>query len=717
MNSGVGRCIARVAACVAVASSLTLRSEKLNSQYRPVLSQAQVQAILESVSGETARDHIRVISQYWRWAPSRGFHEVGEYVVAKAKSYGLEDAHIERFLADRNSSYLGARLYRPSWDPLEGELWLVEPRRQKVTSFADVPMALAGYSRNADVTAELVDVGEGTSPEDYAGKDVRGKIVLGTGNVGILQLMAVFERGALGVLSAWTPEHQTSRDALDNPDAVTWGNRALPESRTGQPSTFGFMLSRRQHKLLVTEIEKSPKVMVRAMVRAELTEPGYMEVVTATIPGRECPEQEVVFSAHLEHPRPSANDNASGSAVLLEIARVLSQIVKSGQLPRTKRTVRFLWVQEGRSTRAYLDQHLESAKKAIANINMDIVGSDQEKTKAILYLWQSPASRPSFISDLVQDYFEMVRRTNNDRMPTEPLDPILSPTGNRRPFVGSVERYRRPSDQSNFIGIGVPAVNFAAWPDQFHHTPFDTPEKSDPTQLQRVAFIGAASAAAVVIAAPKDALSILPSVVGRARQRIGEDLTKALRLVDRRSSSDVRGACAEARNVVHQGLLRELGTIDSLKPIWGTDKEVSESIERQKTVLQQSEEHLMQSVNLHCQESPPRPRSQPTPASARANRVPTWLLKFGPDPESLMEFFRERGVDLNALRISQYTWEIAEPTALFNATIFEALNFIDNRRTVQEIRDAVSAEFDPVPLEVIEEFIEAMERGGIVGLK
>src|SRR6185436_15512844 len=101
----------------------------------PVLTRGQLQAVKDSVSGERARDHIRFMSQYWRWAPSRGFHEVAEYVVAKARSYGLQDAHIERFIANKTEQYLGAPLHRPSWDPIAGELWMVEPRRQKITSF------------------------------------------------------------------------------------------------------------------------------------------------------------------------------------------------------------------------------------------------------------------------------------------------------------------------------------------------------------------------------------------------------------------------------------------------------------------------------------------------------------------------------------------------------------------------------------------------------
>jgi hypothetical protein len=40
----------------------------------------------------------------------------------------------------------------------------------------------------------------------------------------------------------------------------------------------------------------------------------------------------------------------------------------------------------------------------------------------------------------------------------------------------------------------IPACHFMVWPDFWYHTDKDRPDKSDPTQLKRVAFIGATSA-------------------------------------------------------------------------------------------------------------------------------------------------------------------------------------------------------------------------------
>jgi hypothetical protein len=51
------------------------------------------------------------------------------------------------------------------------------------------------------VLAPIIDVGKGTTEADYAGKEIRGAVVLGDAGAGQLWRMAVVQRGALGVVS------------------------------------------------------------------------------------------------------------------------------------------------------------------------------------------------------------------------------------------------------------------------------------------------------------------------------------------------------------------------------------------------------------------------------------------------------------------------------------------------------------------------------------
>ena len=110
--------------------------------------------------------------------------------------------------------------------------------------------------------------------------------------------------------------------------------------------TFGFNLTNRQGERLREMLLEGRQVVLHGRVDGIGLEPYFMDVVLAHIRGFELPDEELVFSAHLDHPKESANDNASGSAALLDIARTLHQLVESGKLPRPKRSFLFIWVPE-----------------------------------------------------------------------------------------------------------------------------------------------------------------------------------------------------------------------------------------------------------------------------------------------------------------------------------------------------------------------------------
>src|SRR5262249_62409896 len=48
---------------------------------------------------------------------------------------------------------------------------------------------------------------------------------------------------------------------------------------------------------------------------------------------------------------------------------------------------------------------------------------------------------------------------------------------------------------------------------------------------------------------------------------------------------------------------------------------------------------------------------------------------------------------------------------------YEIVNFIDGTRTVRQIRDAVSAEFEPIDLAAVAEYIDVLTRAGAVSIR
>jgi aminopeptidase YwaD len=196
-------------------------------------------AIQAAVAGGAVLDTVRGLARFHRVHGSPGFAAAAEFVRAKAEAAGLVDARIERFPADGETRYAHFRSYL-GWAPQEAWLELVQPQHETIARFPELPVALADYSQDADVTADLIDVGDGTTPDHYAGKTVAGRLVLASGALDAVHRLAVIERGAAGILSDFP--NQTSAWSGDDRDLVRWGHLSPYERR----NRFAFMLSRRQ---------------------------------------------------------------------------------------------------------------------------------------------------------------------------------------------------------------------------------------------------------------------------------------------------------------------------------------------------------------------------------------------------------------------------------------------------------------------------------------
>ena len=182
------------------------------------------------LSGEIAKDNLKVVTRYHRPGGSQGFHDAAQFIIEKAKEYGLEGIELIR-----------QESHQAAWSPGHSELWMVEPEEIKLADNWEVATALADHSRPADVTAELVDVGAGTTDSDYEGKEVEGKLVLATGVTPMVMAEAVLKRGALGVISSWSSR---VHPIIEGADQVSIG---LMEGFGGgeQEPTFAFMISPR----------------------------------------------------------------------------------------------------------------------------------------------------------------------------------------------------------------------------------------------------------------------------------------------------------------------------------------------------------------------------------------------------------------------------------------------------------------------------------------
>jgi hypothetical protein len=188
----------------------------------PLLPEAQIAALVNELSGETAKRNLEGLARFHRQRGSRGLHAAAELIADQARAYGLSNVQILQFPADGKIFY-GTQRSRQAWDAEEGELSEVKDGREvRIASFAAEPVVLAEDSESADVTADLVDVGDGTKEADYVGKEVQGRIVLVAASAGAVQDLAIGRMKAAGIVSY--AQNQRTAWSGDNDNLVRWGH-------------------------------------------------------------------------------------------------------------------------------------------------------------------------------------------------------------------------------------------------------------------------------------------------------------------------------------------------------------------------------------------------------------------------------------------------------------------------------------------------------------
>ena len=192
-------------------------------------------------------------------------------------------------------------------------------------------------------------------PSDYDGKNVRGKLVLCDATPSACHRRAVEEHGAVGLVSY--NSNQVSAWWRDDQDVVRWGHL----DARGRKNTFAIMIPVREARALQQRLTRGERITLHAVVRARNDDAMPYETLIATIPGTDPATGEVVFSCHLDHQMPGANDNASGCSANLEIARTLKTLIDAKRIPAPTRTIRFVWPSEMTGTIAYLAKYPEIA--------------------------------------------------------------------------------------------------------------------------------------------------------------------------------------------------------------------------------------------------------------------------------------------------------------------------------------------------------------------
>jgi hypothetical protein len=648
----------------------------------------QLEALMEELSGTRAKQFVQDISRYDRIQASEGWVQAAEYVMSRLSEAGLE-GQLEGYPSD------GARRYF-TWTPpmgwriRRGELWLLEPERQKLADWKELPSSIAKGSQSADVVAEVVAVRRGTQPSDYEGLDVRGKVVLADGYAGDVHREAVLRRGAAGVIT-----YLSRQDRMEFPDFIPY--QGLWIRKEEQPkTTFGFTISRRTAEQLLSWLDQGRRVVVRAIVDGE-DYPSQVRTLACVIPGKSG-KQEILFIAHLDHYQPGAIDNASGSAALLELACSLKRLIDEGRLPPPERSIRFIWTSEWYGTVPWIQLHFRELPKIVAGFNLDMVGGDLEKTRSFFVVVQTPWSRPSFVNDLCSAVVEDVARMD-----------VWSPNGSRTPFSFRIGPYSGGSDHWMFndAAVGVPMPMFIQ-PDFHHHTVQDVPDNVDPTQMERVLLISALCARTLAWADERVAVQLSHLTAAGAHGRLAEAASElAMQLVNAPDPQWKANALEAGRNRLSELGRKEMAAVLSVRSLEGGPvvQGVTQSLAREIQSQTLALLRRFDSPNLRAFLGV-EPKGLPTP------QLPSGLERTG-------KWVPRRTPDFVGPLAPGYLQEVLGPEAaagsgLGEAVEFEIANFMDGKRTLREIWNAVRAEFGDVDYDKMVGFVQLVERARLV---
>lgn len=380
----------------------------------------------QQLNAENLRAHMKRMSAHPHHVGSPFDRENAEYARDLFKSYGFE--------ARIDTSYVlfptpKTRLVELV-EPTKFKASLTEPALKEDATSGQTKEQLPTYhafSADGDVTAELVFVNYGI-PEDYEalkkmGIDVKGKIVLakyGNSWRGIKPKVAS-ENGAIGCIIYSDPKEDGyfqgdvyPKGAFKSDAGAQRGSVLDMPLYPGDPLTPGYGATKNAKRLNPTEAPTIMKIPVLpisygdalpllkalggqvapaawrgalpltyhigpgpAKVHLKLefnwdVQPAYN--VIATIKGSEYPDEWVIRGNHHDGWVYGANDPLSGAVAVLEEARALGELVKTGWKP--KRTIVYaLWDAEEPgllgSTEWVEERQQELKDKAVVYFNSD----------------------------------------------------------------------------------------------------------------------------------------------------------------------------------------------------------------------------------------------------------------------------------------------------------------------------------------------------------
>lgn len=555
-------------------AALAFSFTDLSGQTDPLktpLSQEILELLTNEISGQVIYNNlVSVAGAPWLRTEDEfedTFYE-SRRMLELVKSYGIEEVKLIRSGSDRTFDYA-----------TEAELWVSKPERRMIARLDADAALIARGSQSVDFEGELIYIPPLNEEETEAllksgnRERYKDKVALMWSHAGGESGDLLDELGVRAVISFST------RDRYFDPNMVVYSSGSYSD---GKNLKAGFTVSWKQWSELLEDIEYGEKITMHCKTVIEQKQDKF-EAVYSWIPGTEPEKPGVIFTAHLfeGYTKRGANDNAGGCVVQLEILRAMTELIAEGKIDQPKRNIYFLWPNEISGTYQFILEHPEIISKTCININMDMVSEGLRKNNSILTMSETPPQLASFYDGLAASVLNYVWRTNDIvYLGNSPRGrrggqyfpvPMMEKNGSIDAFRFFIHEATGGSDHLCFnnSSVGVPGIEFFTWPDYWYHADTDTPDKGDPTQMKRIAFIGAATAYASANCTDEVLGGLVDVTSDFGYKRFAErGLSVASEIIRNSDSEALADNVARARHIVKISADRELNALESIKDIY-----------------------------------------------------------------------------------------------------------------------------------------------------
>jgi hypothetical protein len=476
-------------------------------------AQMTMELLHHHFNAERAMKHVEFFTQFWRVGGGPGYDSCIAYIEKELRSENFSNAPN----TDPSSARYEVLEDIPSqdvWHPEDAVLSLEVPEQRILSSYAETPLLLCINSFPTDLSAPLVFVSGGSQEADFEQVNVAGKIVL-TDEPPQAVFPLAMQRGAVGVISSHVPPHNRPSEY---PHLVAQGRIPIDTTRKSFALKISSLLARELKEMLAYQ-----EVRVRVKIGSFFSR-SPIKTLVAEIPGAQTPKERIILVAHLDHYKPGANDNASGSATLLEIATTLQRLLREQSLSRPSRTVTFLWVDEYRGTEFWMRRHRSDLSAVHAVFVLDMVGGNPEKTGGLFrvermpdpaVIWMRPPDQHSgwgtgrwekekLFGSYLNDFFLSVVRLRQTQTHWRTTDNV----------------WEGGSDHDPFLRNGIPALLSWHFPDFAYHASLDGIENLSPDEMKNAGVSIGSAAMTLALGTEAAAKSILEIVYTASVRRL-----------------------------------------------------------------------------------------------------------------------------------------------------------------------------------------------------